>query len=77
MDFSEALIYIKRGRRLARSGWNGRGMYIYLDMGGRVVSKEEMIILPHIMMKTVIEGEYVPWLASQTDLLAEDWEFVL
>ena len=71
MDFSEMLRGLKDGRRAARSGWNGRGMYIELqctDAGSKMT-------LPYIFMCTV-QGNLVPWLASQTDLLAEDWFFV-
>ena len=69
MGFSEALHNIKIGKRLARSGWNGKGMWIYL-----VVPHDEFNA-PYIMMKAA-DGWHVPWLASQTDLLAVDWEVV-
>jgi len=65
--FSEALEKIKSGARMCRAGWNGKGMHIFLR--DAVPDRQE---LPFIMMKTVDE-KFVPWLASQTDLLAEDW----
>lgn len=77
VNFGEALEAIKQGKRVARSGWNGKGMWLTLvkanaydvgihSMGGATK------LLPYIAMKTV-QDELVPWLASQTDLLAEDW----
>lgn len=71
MTFSEALEQLKAGRRLTRTGWNGPGQYIALqrpDLGSKMT-------LPYIYIRTV-SGALVPWLASQTDLLAEDWEVV-
>jgi hypothetical protein len=65
MDFSDALREIKNGGTVARSGWNGKGQWIYWrpsteDLG------DFLAIHP-------VSGPDVPWLASQTDLLAEDW----
>lgn len=71
MDFGQALGRIKSGGRVRRTGWNGKGMYIQLQRPD-VHSK---MTLPYIYMSTV-QGDLVPWLASQTDLLAEDWEVV-
>lgn len=89
MDFSDALRLIKAGKRVARAGWNGKGMYVYLVQGSRFAVNRaplnehfaegtEVKYLPHIDMKTANpdENEFVPWLASQTDILAEDWEVV-
>ena len=84
MDFSEALAACKAGSKIARAGWNGKGMFIYLVPGSRFevnrppllgIYPEGTIIdyLPHLDMKTA-GGSCVPWLASQTDLLADDWE---
>ena len=86
MDFSEALAACKAGSKIARTGWNGKGMFIYLVPGSRFevnrppllgIYPEGTIIdyLPHLDMKTA-DGSCVPWLASQTDLLASDWEAV-
>lgn len=83
MDFGKALDLVKAGRRVARSGWNGKGMFIFLVSGStfkvnRAPLNEfyqegtEVRYLPHIDMRTAT-GEIVPWLASQADLLAEDW----
>ena len=67
-DFEWALSELKSGRKCAREGWNGRGMWIELQ---RPTSLSKMT-LPYIYMCTA-QGDLVPWLASQTDLLASDW----
>ena len=82
-NFSEALERLKDGIEVCRSGWNGKGMFIFLVRGSRFkvnrppllgIFKEgtEIDYCPHIDMVTA-DGKVVPWLASQTDLLAEDW----
>lgn len=71
LNFGNALFCIKSGERAARAGWNGKGMYIELQ-NPTDLSK---MTRPYIFMKTV-DGQLVPWVASQTDLLAEDWEIV-
>lgn len=68
MDFGQALGKLKLGERVARIGWNGKGMWIQLQ---RPDSHSKMT-LPYIYMYTA-QGDLVPWLASQTDVLAEDW----
>ena len=86
LDFSEALLWIKEGRKVARQGWNGKGMFIFLVPGSTFkVNRAPLLgIYPegteinyhaHIDMKTA-DGQIVPWLCSQTDMLAEDWEVV-
>lgn len=86
MDFSQALKELKDGKKVARSGWNGKGMFIFL-VGGSTFQVNRPPLLgiyqegstinyrPHIDMKDA-EGMVVPWLASQTDILADDWETV-
>ena len=54
--------------RFAREGWNGKDMYITLQCP----DDDSKMTLPYIYLKTA-DGELVPWVASQTDLLAEDW----
>jgi hypothetical protein len=84
MNFGHAIEALKSGQRVARSGWNGKGMFLYYVPEGAypartdVAKKEwgEDALVPHqayIAMKTV-QGTVVPGLASQTDMLAEDWE---
>jgi hypothetical protein len=71
MDFSNALKGIKAGHRVARSGWNGKGMWLELQ----VPDEGSKMTLPYIYMSTA-QGDLVPWLASQTDIMADDWELV-
>lgn len=69
MNFGEALLCIKKGRRIARKGWNNKGMWLELQ----TPTELSKMTLPYIYMKTA-DDNLVPWLASQTDILAEDWE---
>lgn len=71
MDFGAAIHALKAGRKVGRSGWNGRGMWLALQLPD-ALSK---MSLPYIYMSTV-SGDLVPWLASQTDVLADDWSEV-
>ena len=71
MNFSYALNYVKQGKRIRRKGWNGKGMWIEVQYP-TAFSK---MTLPYIYMYTA-DKNLVPWLASQTDILAEDWEEV-
>lgn len=66
--FGVALDKLKAGKRQQREGWNGKGMYIELQ----VPDEHSKMSLPYIYMKTA-QGDLVPWLASQSDLLSEDW----
>jgi len=66
-DFGEALRWLRSGAKVQRAGWNGRGMWLALQAGCTVCK-----FLPYIMMRTA-GGEFVPWLASQTDVLSFDW----
>ena len=77
MDFSEALKLVKTGKWIGRYGWNGKGMFVFLRPAVTDADpnngKEDH--LPYLCMKTV-QGDFVPWLASQTDILADDWQVV-
>lgn len=84
MDFSDALLELKNLKLVRRSGWNGKGMFIFLVPGSMFqVNRAPLnVIFPegteinyhaHVDMKTA-DGQIVPWLCSQTDLLATDWE---
>ena len=86
MEFGKALELIKLGAKVARKGWNGKGMFIFLVQGSTFTVNRPPLLgiypegtvinyCPHIDMRTA-DGSIVPWLASQTDVLAEDWEFV-
>ncbi len=67
-DFSEALDVLKGGNRVARHGWNGPNQWLELQ----TPDEHSKMTLPYIFIRTV-QGHLVPWLASQTDLLAVDW----
>lgn len=84
MDFGKAIEALKAGKNVAREGWNGKAMWLKLvnnyevneDLGpvwSRPIKEGESPLLPWIGMKTV-NDKFVPWLASQTDILSEDWE---
>ena len=79
MDFGEAIKALKEGKRVARTGWNGKGMFLLyvpsekwgiIDKIGLDIPKGNL--LSWIGMKTA-DGTFVPWLASQMDMLAEAW----
>jgi hypothetical protein len=70
-DFGWALEMLRSGCRVYRLGWNGPGQWIELQ---RPDANSKMT-LPYLFISTV-RGDLVPWLASQTDLLANDWEVV-
>ena len=86
MTFGLAIEVLKAGKRVARAGWNGKGMFIFLVPGSTfTVNREPLLSIlgegkevkyhGHIDMKTA-DGMIVPWLASQTDILADDWTVV-
>lgn len=77
MNFSQALEAVKNGEKIARSGWNGKDMFIEMVKKPYTIETEDSISTSQLFihMKTA-GGTYVPWVASQTDLLAEDWEIV-
>lgn len=78
VDFGTVLCELKDGRRATRKGWNGKGMWIELctppgdftDEYGDTYGRR-----PYMYMKAA-DNTLVPWVASQTDLLAEDWEIL-
>lgn len=89
LDFSWALRELRAGNKLARAGWNGKGMYIVLQEGypdgiainantAKATGQQLGTVckfLPYIMMRTT-QGAFVPWVASQTDILGNDWDTV-
>lgn len=83
MNFGYAVEQLKAGSKVTRAGWNGKGMWLQLytpqqDDGVVAVMDGKgkwFPLAPHILMKTA-DDKFVPWLASQTDILAEDWEIV-
>jgi Protein of unknown function (DUF2829) len=94
LDFGEAINALKAGFKVARSGWNGKNMFLILNGGYSVPADKarpdnhidqkflesrgcgSLDILPHIDMWTAQNNLCVGWLASQTDMLATDWEIV-
>lgn len=79
MDFGAAVKLLKEGYRVSRAGWNGKGMHLVYVAGTdyqlNTIAREKLVgdrQLPWVGMKTANE-EFVPWLASQTDILSEDW----
>lgn len=86
MNFGQILIALRANTATsaARQGWNGKGMFIYYVPAGSYKAVTEVAkrtfgeYVPYgayLAMKTT-QGVVVPWLASQTDVLAEDWELL-
>lgn len=79
MDFGLALTFMRSGQRIARTGWNGRGMWLEIQ----TPDEKSKMSQPYIFITTGAHSPLqdmrapgvnrVPWLASQTDLLAYDW----
>ncbi len=93
LNFGLALEALKQGRRIARRGWNGKGMWLSISCNGtREVPAENFwsphnaqhardnggtaTVLPTITMKTATGEILMGWLASQTDMLSDDWEIL-
>ena len=80
MDFGQALTELKNGNRVKRKGWNGDGIFLALQ----IPDKNSKMTQPYIYIDTLglktnnpnAPKGRVPWLASQTDMLAEDWEVI-
>lgn len=62
---------MRNGNKVARRGWNGKDMYLALQ----IPDEHSKMGLPYVYIKTV-DNKFVPWLCSQTDLLATDWFLV-
>ena len=90
MNFGQAIEALKQGKRIARGGWNGKGMFLFLLPAGIVpikaiydpnlravieseVGGETFEALGSIRMFTADKKILTGWLASQTDMLSEDW----
>lgn len=85
-SFSAALNALKKGEKIAREGWNGKGMFLYYVSEDKYPVKMAAVkdiadengkvsYGAYIAMKTA-QGNVVPWVASQTDLLSDDWKIV-
>jgi len=84
--FGWAIEQLKNNKKVSRVGWNGKDMFLFLVPGSTFIVNRPPLLgiyvegtvinyLPHIDMKTA-DGKIVPWLASQTDVLSEDWDIV-
>lgn len=67
-NFGWALIQLKAGESVTREDWNGKNQYLTLQ----IPDENSKMTLPYIYIATV-QGDRVPWFASQTDMLSEDW----
>lgn len=80
--FAEVIDLLKDGKKFARSGWNGKGMSIVLVPGDQWgIGKNEIFDMGPGTMRpwvglTTVDGQFVPWAPSQSDMLADDWEIV-
>lgn len=78
LTFGTAIEALKAGKRVSRKGWNGKGMWLVLQ----VPDEHSKMTLPYVFIEypeghpAYPNGSMVPWLASQTDMLAEDWEIL-
>lgn len=89
LSYGRALAQLKLGRRVSRAGWNGKGMWLQMVAAGQYAvaigsirlesgsayiedQPDALDLLPWIGMKTA-DNKFVPWLCSQTDMIAEDW----
>lgn len=86
MTFGQAIEELKNGKKVARIGWNGKGMFLYHVSPNRYVaitdaaksfagSDGKVSYGAYIAIKTA-QGDVVPWTASQTDILSNDWVIV-
>ena len=66
-----AISEMRVGKKVQREGWNGPGQYLMLQ----VPDVNSKMTLPYVYITTV-QGDKVPWLCSQTDLLALDWKVI-
>ena len=72
MNFGQAIEEMKKGSRVTREGWNGKGMWVALQ----TPDAHSKMRLPYIYMCPVSK-ELVPWVASQSDMLADDWQVIV
>lgn len=77
-SFGDAIKYLKRGLKVSHKGWNGKGMYLFLADGEDLtscLSEGDFECASSVCMKTAQNTICVGWLASQADMLSEDWTF--
>ena len=83
MNFGQAIIEMRKGKKLQRNGWNGKGQYIelatnisYVNADGEVINCLHENIGSYAVAFVGTSGVQMGWLASQADMLAEDWQIV-
>lgn len=83
MDFGKALELLKQGKKVARQGWNGKNQYIelatnvsYVNPKGTIVNVDHKDMGNRAIAFVGTSGVQLGWLASQSDMLSEDWEIV-
>lgn len=83
MDFGKAIELLKKGKKLQREGWNGKGQYIelatnisYINSIGELVNADHEAIGNKAIAFVGTSGVQLGWLASQADMLADDWKIV-
>jgi hypothetical protein len=96
MNFGSAIEATKQGKKIAREGWNGKNMFVYLEKGSTTIKMESETALidgikmnlfdngaegtttrlPNLNMMSARGNIVTGWLASQTDILAEDWHII-
>ena len=78
MNFGQAVEALKEGKKVIREGWNGKGMWLNIQ----IPDANSKMSLPYVYIEYPIgsvaypDGSRVPWLASQTDMLSDDWRIV-
>jgi hypothetical protein len=74
MDIGQSVATMREGKQVARAGWNGKGMWLFLipAQDGEALS----IPMQEFVVMRTVQGTLVPWVCAQTDLLATDWEIV-
>lgn len=83
MNFGKAIQLLKEGKKLQRKGWNGKNQYIelaerisYMNAKGEIINKGHSDIGNKVIAFVGTSGVQLGWLASQSDMLAEDWKVV-
>lgn len=81
-NFGWAIAALKKGKKVARKNWNGKGMFLFLAHSMDITTDADLscvkdlegdLVSPSIVMKTADDRFCVDWLASRTDMLADDW----
>ena len=83
MDFGKAIEAIKAGRKASRAGWNGKGQYIelatcvsYKNAAGEIINVNHQALGNNAIAFVGTSGVQLGWLASQADMLTEDWQIL-